>query len=333
MLALRTVSLPTEQKIGMSLSREYRIRELYLKFFEENFSRERVREFVSLLGDSEVRLLKRLSKLKDHGYDTEKERIFYALVYSLFDVHTRGRHRISSLKELGRFKRHYSLRPSSSEPDNRIDIAQALMHCKLSWILNEKEADTLTTTITLFQEFLTPLDAITLPNLSKALKTFVLQKVSSVLDDDEYAQKVRLYGQLIQTPTHETASHIEAIRLALQCMPIGDQKSANTFLYVTAKVYGVWPDLPIRLLQVPVDTDLSRVIFRIGLTRKQLGNLESGTMGYAAVQSLAKRLVPENPSALYSLKHVAKVWCRSRSTDCSQCPMSSVCTYAQSALL
>lgn len=317
----------------MSLSREYRIRELYMKFFEENFSRERAKEFVSLLGNSEIRLLKRLTKLNDHEDRNEKETIFYAYIFSLFEVYTRGRRRISSLKELNRFRRHYTFKTSSKQLNGQIDIAQALAHCKLSWVLNEKEADTLATTIALFQELLTSLQTTTLPNFSTSLKEFVIHKVCALLDDEQYSQRVRLYGQLIQTPTDGVASNIEAIRLALQCMPIGDQKSANTFLYVIVKAYGDWPDTPIRLLQVPVDTDLSRVIFRIGLTRKQLGNLESGTIGYAAFQALAKRLVPENPSALYSLKHIAKVWCRSRSTECNQCPMSSICSYAQSVLL
>ncbi len=317
----------------MSLSREYRIRELYLKFLEENFPRERAKEFASLLGNSEIRLLKRSSRVTNFQDRTENETIFYAYVYSLFDVYARGRRRISSVKELNRFRRHYTYKTGSNQPRNRLDVAQALTHCKLSWILDEKEAGALATTIALFQEFLTSLQQVTLPDFSTALKDFVIHKVSALQDDEQYAKKVRLYGQLIQTPTREIASDIEAVRLALQCMPLGDQKSANTFLYIIVKVCGVWPDAPIRLLQVPVDTDLSRVIFRIGLTRKQMGNLESGTMGYAAIQALAKRLVPENPSALYSLKHIAKVWCKSRSTDCNNCPMSSICSYAQSVLL
>ncbi len=317
----------------MSLSREYRIRELYLKFFEENFSRERAKEFVSLLSNSEIRLLKRLAKLNDHQDSSQNETIFYAYIYSLFDVYTRGPHRISSLKELNRFKHHYTYKANSDQPGNRLEIAQALTHCKLSWILDEKGADTLAATIVLFQRFLTPLQQVTLPNFSAALKEFVIHKVSALLDDEQYTQRVRLYGQLIQTPTREIASGIEAVRLALQCMPLGDQKSANTFLYIVIKVCGVWPEAPFRLLQVPVDTDISRVLFRIGLTRKKMGNLESGTIGYAAIQTLAKRLVPENPSAFYSLNHIARVWCKSRSTDCNQCPMSSICSYAQSVLL
>ncbi len=317
----------------MALSREYRIRELYLKYFEENFSRERIREFDSVLNESEIRLLKRLSRVIDQEDGTRNRAIFNAYLYSLFEVYTRHRKRISSLKELNRFSHHYVYDTEHDYVTNRPRIIQALTHCKLWELQDEEEANQLVASITLFQEFLNSLQNIALIEFSTSLKKFVTNKVSALLEEGPYNERVRLYGQLIQTPTREIASHIETVRLALQCMPVGDQKSANIFLYIIVKVFKFWPEASTRLLHVPSDNDLSRVIFRIGMTQKKLGNLEYGTIGYAAMQTLAKRLIPENPSALYGLKHISKVWCRSRSTECDQCPMNSICAYAQSVLV
>lgn len=317
----------------MALSREYRIRELYLKYFEENFPRERTRELISLLNDSEARLLKRLSKVSDPKDTTRNKAVLNAYLYSLFEVYTHGRKRISSLKEVKRFSRNYTYNAQGDYVTVRPGIIQALTHCKLWELLDEEDADQLATSIALFQEFLNSPRQTNFVDFSTALKEFVTAKVSALLDEEPYVERVRLYGQLLQTSARETASPIEAVRLALQCMPTGDQKSANIFLYIMLKVYRLWPDASAKLLHVPADNDLSRVIFRIGMTQKKLGNLEYGTIGYSAMQTLAKRLVPENPSELYGLKHVSKIWCRSRSADCDQCPMSSVCTYAQSILV
>lgn len=317
----------------MALSREYRIRELYLKFLEENFSRERTREFRSVLGDSEIRLLKRLSRVNDSGGGTQNEAIFNAYLYSLFEFYTHRRQQISSLKELKRFSNHYVHNTGGDHIRNRPYITQALTHCKLWGLQQEEEADELVTTIALFQEFLNSLHNTALAEFSDSLKDFVIHKASAQQDETLYMEKVRLYGQLIQTPTRDTASRIEAVRLALQCMPVGDQKSANIFLYIMIKVSGLWSEASPSMLHVPADGDLSRVIFRIGITQRKLGNLEYGAIGYSAMQALAKRLVPENPSALYGLKHISKLWCKSRSTACDQCPMSSICSYAQTILV
>src|SRR5712692_8470497 len=211
----------------MALSREYRIRELYLKYFEENFSRERIREFDSVLNESEIRLLKRLSRVIDQEDGTRNRAIFNAYLYSLFEVYTRHRKRISSLKELNRFSHHYVYDTEHDYVTNRPRIIQALTHCKLWELQDEEEANQLVASITLFQEFLNSLQNIALIEFSTSLKKFVTNKVSALLEEGPYNERVRLYGQLIQTPTREIASHIETVRLALQCMPVGDQKSAN----------------------------------------------------------------------------------------------------------
>ncbi len=317
----------------MALSREYRVRELYLKFFEENFPPERTREFISVLNDSEIKLLKRLSRVSDPKDKTRNRAVFNAYLYSLFEVYTRRRQRISSLKEVKRFSHNYASNTEGDYLTIQPNVVQALTHCKLWELLEEEEANHLAKSMALFQEFLNSLRTTTLTDFSISLREFIINKVSALLDEEPYMERVRLYGQLIQTSTKEPASPIEAARLALQCMPVGNQKSANIFLYIILKVYRLWPEASTRLLHVPADNDLSRVIFRIGMTQKKLGNLEYGTIGYSAIQTLAKRLIPENPSELYGLKHIAKVWCRSRSTDCDQCPMSAICSYAQSVLV
>ncbi len=317
----------------MALSREYRVREIYLKFFEENFPRDRAREFTTILNDIEARLLKRLSRVGYSKDTTRNEEVLSAYLYSLFEVYTRRRQRISSLKEVKRFSRNYRFNQGVDFATIRPNVIQALTHGKLWELLEETEVNHLATSVALLQEFLYSAQSTTLIDFSTSLKEFVTNKVSAILDEEPYMDRVRLYGQLLQTSTMEEAQLIEAVRLALQCMPTGDQKSANIFLYIVLKIYKLWPEASVRLLHVPADNDLSRVIFRIGLTQKKLGNLEYGTIGYSAMQTLASRLIPENPSRLYGLKHVAKVWCRSRSTDCDQCPMNSVCSYAQSILV
>jgi hypothetical protein len=327
------MSLPQKPKIAMALSREYRIRELYLKFFEENFSRERTREFVSILNQSEIRLLKRLSRLSNPEDETRNKAIFNAYLYSLFEFYARHRQRISSLKELKRFLQHYPYQETGDYLTNLPAITQALAHCKLWELQTEDEANQLAASVALFQEFLNSLPSVLLADFSDSLKKFVTQKVSALLDEEPFGERVRLYGQLIQTPTRDAASRLEAVRTALQCMPIGNQKSSNIFLYIILKVYGLWPEASTSLLHVPADTDLSRVMFRIGITQKKLGNLEYGTIGYSAMQTIARRLNPKNPSALYGLKRVSKLWCKSRSTACDQCPMNSICSYAQSILV
>lgn len=317
----------------MALPREYRIRELYLKFLEENFSRDRATELVTILADSEAKLMIRLARISDREDGSMKQVIFYAYLFSVFDAYTSGRHRISSLKEIRRFRRHFRYETGTDVTRNRLIITEALRNCKLWERLEEEGIDTVAASIALFQTYLNSTQTTTLSRFSAGLKAFATYRVSAVLDDESYRQRARLYGHLLQTPTGKIASRIETIRLALQCMPSGDQKSSNVFLYIITKVFGLWTEAPARLLHVPVDTDLSRVLFRIGLTRKQLGNPEYSAISYAAIQTLARRLAPENPSILYGLKHIARVWCKSRSPDCEGCPMNGICSYAQTMLL
>lgn len=317
----------------MSLPREYRIRELYLKFFEENFPRDRVAELLDSMADCEAKLIKRLSRINRLRDKTPNEAIFSAYLYSLFDAYSSGRHRISSLKELVRFKHHFTYDPGAHYPRNQLIINQTLRHCKVFELLNREEVHRLALSISLFQSFLNSVPKATLSSLSARLGEFVLHKVNAILDDETYDQRVRLYGQLVQTATKDIASSLETTRLALQCMPVGEQKSSNIFLYIIVKLYRLWPEVPPRLLHIPVDADLSRVVARIGLTRRRLSNLEYSSISYMAIQTLAKRLLPENPAALYGLKYVAKVWCKPRSPNCVECPMNGVCDYAQAVLL
>ncbi len=324
--------ISAKPKIEMALSREYRIRELYLKHLEESFPKDRIAVFVSSLQDCESKLLARFSRIESLGNVNMSQAVLDAYAYSVFEFYSSKRYRMGTLKELERFKRNFA--GLTGDYDSNLSVVtDALQHCKVAEILPEDELQRLVLSITLFGDFLFSFQKAGLNNFAEELRDFVLGKVNRKLDEPTYQARIRLYGRLLQTRAKNPDSSLEVTRLALQCLPVGDQRSSNLFLYLVVRVSQLWPEAQIRMLQVPLDSDLSRVIARIGLTQRQLSNFEYGGISYAVIQSLARHLVPENPSSFFGLKYVGKVWCRSRSPDCIECPMNPVCSYAQAVLM
>ncbi len=317
----------------MALSREYRVRELYLKSFEENFSRDRAARLIADLEECDSKLHTRFSKIGDLREKTAPEIFFLAYVYSLLDYLTLSRHHISPLKDLRRFEQHFAYSTSHRYPSNEDSVLEALAYCRLFDVLDNEATSRLAKAISLFQTFLNSLQELSLRSFSNQLKEFILYTVSGIAEAEEYQKNLRLYGQLLQTSVRNPESSVEAIRLALQCMPSTGQRSSNLFLYIIIRVYDFWPEVPKRSLHVPTDVDLRRVINRIGLTQTRPGNLEYGAVGYLAVQMLARRLASKDPAILYALKYVSKIWCRPRTTACERCPMNEVCSYAETVLL
>lgn len=331
MLALCQLSLHFKSEMTMALSREYRIRELYLKHFDENISRETKVEFLTLLEEMDGKVIRHLSKIRGDSGDPSVWDMVDTYAYALFDTYANSRHHISPMKELNRWRRHRMLEPDGDQLAKLDRVLSALAECKLAVILSDEGLNALASTLRLFIEFLQSTSDFTLQRFAISLREYVLYTVCPVLEEAVFEEKVRLYGRLLQIHPHDGATSAEAIRVALQCMPAGDAKSSNVFLFVMVKCWKIWPQVRMESLHTPVDVDVNRVIGRIGITPRHLSNFDYEGIGYAVIQALSRRLVPENPSALYSLKYVGSVWCKSRSANCAECQLNDVCAYAQAA--
>jgi len=193
--------------------------------------------------------------------------------------------------------------------------------------LNDYERSDLVDTIKFFAIFLNENEGKTLHDFKEfsiALRDFVIDTLSKLINEKAYVKKAKYFGRLLAT---KRAASYRVAQLALLCFPIVDMGIADTYLYLLAKILKIWPNINLVEFHCPMDPSIIRVGIRIGLFNKQFKASRYGGYRYRIFQNIAKALFPDDPTKLYTLRYVGETFCTPYKKKCDECWLFGICRY------